>query len=138
MPLWKIYHPEAAFSDDDKRAIAERLTGLYRDLPPFYVGVVFEVVAKTSFYIGGQPADDFVRIAVDHIARQINDDDIRQQFLAAIGRLLAPYIADRGLRWEIHIDETPFNLWAIQGLRPPVPGTPAGEVWRLDNKPSAY
>ena len=26
MPLWKIYHPENAFSDDDKQAIAERVT----------------------------------------------------------------------------------------------------------------
>ena len=33
MPLWKIYHPENAFSDDDKQAIAERVTALYTDLP---------------------------------------------------------------------------------------------------------
>jgi phenylpyruvate tautomerase PptA (4-oxalocrotonate tautomerase family) len=138
MPLWKVYHPENAFSDDDKHAIAERITGLYRDLPPFYVGVVFEPVPRTSFYIGGKPTNDFVRISVDHIARQINDDGIKQKFLAAIGQLLAPYIADRGLRWELHIDETPFSLWSIQGFRPPVPGTPEGEKWRADNKPSAY
>ena len=35
----------------------------------------------------------------------------------------------------MHVDETPFSLWSIQGLRPPVPGTPEGE-WRLDNRPS--
>jgi phenylpyruvate tautomerase PptA (4-oxalocrotonate tautomerase family) len=138
MPLWKVYHPENAFSDDDKQAIAERITKVYRDLPPFYVGVVFEPVPKASFYIGGKPTDDFVRISVDHIARQIHDDQIKKMFLAAIGQLLAPYIADRGLRWELHIDETPFSLWTIQGFRPPVPGTPEGEKWRTDNRPSAY
>jgi phenylpyruvate tautomerase PptA (4-oxalocrotonate tautomerase family) len=137
MPLWKIYHPETAFSDADKQAIAERLTGLYRDLPPFYVGVIFEAVAPRNFYVGGKPADDFVRISVDHIARQIKDDETKQKFLSGIGRLLAPYIADRGLRWELHIDETPFSLWMIQGHRPPAPGTPESEKWRADNSPSA-
>jgi phenylpyruvate tautomerase PptA (4-oxalocrotonate tautomerase family) len=127
MPLWKIYHPENAFSDEDKQAIAQRITAVYGDLPRFYVGVVFEAVARTSFFIGGEPADDFVRISVDHIARQIRDEETKTRFLA-----------DRGLRWEMHVDETPFSLWSIQGLRPPVPGTPEGEKWRTDNQPSPF
>ncbi|AOZ09723.1 4-oxalocrotonate tautomerase [Cupriavidus malaysiensis] len=111
---------------------------VYRDLPSFYAGVVFEAVPKSAFYIGGKPANDFVRIAVDHIARQINDDETKQRFLAAVAKQLAPYIAERGLRWEMHVDETPFSLWTIQGIRPPVPGTPQGETWRTENRPSAY
>ncbi len=138
MPLWKVYHPENAFSAADKGAIAERITALYRDLPPFYVGVIFEAVPKASFYVGGRPTDDFVRISVDHIARQITDDAIRAAFLAALAKILAPYVADRGLRWELHIDETPFGLWTIQGFRPPIPGTPDGEKWRIENRPSAW
>jgi len=137
MPLWKFYHPENAFSDDDKHAIAGQITAIYRDLPPFYVGVVFEALAKTNFYVGGTATNDFVRISVDHIAREIKDDDVKRRFLAAVGQILAPYIADRGLRWEMHIDETPFSLWTIQGFRPPVPGTPESEKWRMDNRPSA-
>src|SRR5256885_8260904 len=81
MPLWKIYHPENAFSDEDKQAIAQRITAVYCDLPRFYVGVVFEAVARTSFFIGGEPADDFVRISVDHIARQIRDEETKTRFL---------------------------------------------------------
>jgi phenylpyruvate tautomerase PptA (4-oxalocrotonate tautomerase family) len=127
MPLWKIYHPENAFSDEDKQAIAQRITAVYGDLPRFYVGVVFEAVARTSFFIGGEPADDFVRISVDHIARQIRDEETKTRFLEG-----------RGLRWEMHVDETPFSLWSIQGLRPPVPGTPEGEKWRTDNQPSPF
>ncbi|MEX3894031.1 hypothetical protein [Paraburkholderia sp. BR10954] len=30
----------------------------------------------------------------------------------------------------MHVDETPFSLRTIQGLRPPVPRTPEGEKWR--------
>lgn len=138
MPLWKIYHPENAFTDEDRQAIAQRITAVYGDLPRFYVGVVFEAVARSSFFIGGEPADDFVRISVDHIARQIRDEETRLRFLEGVRRQLSPYIADRGLRWEMHVDETPFNLWSIQGLRPPVPGTPEGEKWRTDNQPSPF
>ena len=136
MPLWNIYHPQDAFSNEDKQAIAERITALYTDLPKFYVGLVFHPVPSSSFFIGGERADDFVRISVDHIARQIHEDETRRRFLGAVGRLLAPYVADRGLRWEIHIDETPFGLWTIQDMRPPVPGTPQSEQWRADNRPT--
>jgi phenylpyruvate tautomerase PptA (4-oxalocrotonate tautomerase family) len=138
MPLWKIYHPENAFSDEDKQAIAQRITAVYGDLPRFYVGVVFEAVARTSFFIGGEPADDFVRISVDHIARQIRDEETKTRFLEGVRRQLSPVSADRGLRGARHVDETPFSLWSIQGLRPPVPGTPEGEKWRTDNQPSPF
>lgn len=97
---------------------------------------MFHPVPSSSFFIGGERADDFVRISVDHIARQIHEDETRRRFLGAVGRLLAPYVADRGLRWEIHIDETPFGLWTIQDMRPPVPGTPQSEQWRADNRPT--
>lgn len=138
MPLWKIYHPEGSFSAADKKSIAERITGIYRNLPRFYVGVVFQEVPKDSFFIGGEAADDFVRIWVDHIARQFNDEGLKARFLGAVNKLLSPFIADRGLRWEMHVDETPFSLWTIQGLRPPMPDTEAEIRWRSENRPTAY
>jgi phenylpyruvate tautomerase PptA (4-oxalocrotonate tautomerase family) len=137
MPLWKIYHPENAFTADDKRAIAKAITAIY-PLPKFFVGLVFQEIPKHSFYIGGEPADDFVRIWVDHIARQFVDESLKERFFAAVNRVFAPYIADRGLRWEIHVDETPFSLWRIQGLKPPMPDSPAEQKWRAENKPSPY
>jgi phenylpyruvate tautomerase PptA (4-oxalocrotonate tautomerase family) len=138
MPLWKFYHPEGAYSPQDKQAIAERITGVYRMLPKFYVGVVFQEIPKTSFFIGGEPADDFVRIWVDHIARTFDSEEMKGRFLTAVGQLLAPYIEDRGLRWEMHVDETPFSLWTIQGIRPPLPNTEAEKLWRAQNRPHAY
>jgi len=137
MPLWKIYHPENAFTEQDKKSIAEGLTAIY-PLPKFYVGVVFEQIPKHSFYIGGEAADDFVRIWVDHIARQMDNDAIKERFFAAVNKLFAPFTTDRGLRWELHVDETPFSLWRIQGLRPPLPNTAAEKKWRDENKPSDY
>ena len=69
MPLWKIYHPVGAFSAEQKKGLSEAITALYSRLPKFYVGVVFQEVAAESFYVGGEPADNFVRIWVDHIAQ---------------------------------------------------------------------
>jgi len=136
MPLWKVYHPEEAFSSEDKQAIAQRITGIYRELPPFYVGVIFEAIPKSSLYIGGEPANDFVRISVDHIARTLNEDEKKQQFLDFVAKRLAPFIAERGLRWEMHVDETPFSLWTVDGYRPPLPGSPDEIRWRTENRPS--
>lgn len=135
MPLWQIYHPEPAFSAADKRAIAQKVTALYQDfLPRFYVNVFFHALPPGSAYLGGEPADDFVRVTIDHIARAMDNDAEQQQFLAACTRILHPYIAARGLRWELHVDETPFSLWTIDGLKPPAPG----ERWRKENRPSAW
>ena len=40
MPFWKIYHPVGAFTAEDKQALSQRITELYRALPKFYVIVV--------------------------------------------------------------------------------------------------
>jgi hypothetical protein len=46
--------------------------------------------------------------------------------------------ADRGLRWEMHIDETSFALWTIEGFRPPTRGAPAAKQWQTDTRLSPY
>jgi phenylpyruvate tautomerase PptA (4-oxalocrotonate tautomerase family) len=138
MPLWKFYHPEGAFSAEDKQAIAGKITRIYRMLPSFYVGVVFQPAPKDSFFVGGEPADDFVRIWVDHIARTFADEEIKVRFLTACAQAFAPHIAERGLRWEMHVDETPFSLWTIQGLRPPPPGSAAEARWIAENRATPY
>ena len=32
---------------------------------------------------------------------------------------IAPFVKGRGFDWEFHIDETPFDLWSVQGYQPP-------------------
>ena len=136
MPLWKLYHPPGVFSPQDKQHLAERITALYRRLPKFYVGVVFQEVAADSFFIGGQPASKFVRIWVDHIARTLPTPEIRKWWIGQCDAALAPYIRDRGLDWEFHIDETPFELWSIQGIRPPKADTEDEKRWIAENRPT--
>lgn len=137
MPLWKIYHPEDAFTPEQKKGLSEAITGLYSArLPKFYVGVVFQPVPADSFYVGGEPATNFVRIWVDHIARTLPTAEARTWWIGQCDKALKPFIADRGFDWEFHIDETSFELWSINGMRPPLPDTEDEKRWRAENRPS--
>ena len=138
MPLWKIYHPEDAFTVEDKHALSQAITALYSRLPKFYVGVVFQAVAKDSFFVGGEPADKFVRIWVDHIARTLPTPEAKAWWIKSCDEAMAPFIRDRGFDWEFHIDETPFDLWSIQGLRPPPANSEAEARWIAENKATPY
>ena len=62
--------------------------------------------------------------------------EIRAKFIQMVDEALAPYVRDRGLNWEYHIDETSYELWSIQGYRPPLPGTEDEVRWRAENRPS--
>jgi phenylpyruvate tautomerase PptA (4-oxalocrotonate tautomerase family) len=140
MPFWKIYHPVNAFTADDKRELSKRITELYRGLPKFYVIVVFQEVAPESFYMGGEPAHNFVRIWADHIARSFPPDarKLKAKWMGWAEKALAPYIKDRGRDWEIHIDETPFDLWQVQGMPAPPPNSEYEKLWLEQNKPVPY
>jgi phenylpyruvate tautomerase PptA (4-oxalocrotonate tautomerase family) len=136
MPLWKVYHPVGAFTAHDKHQLAERITALYSRLPKFYVGVVFQEVAQDSFYVGGKPVGNFIRIWVDHIARTLPTAELRTWWIAQCDATLSPFVRDRGFDWEFHIDETPFELWSIQGIRPPPADSEDERRWIQDNRPT--
>ncbi len=137
MPLWKIDSPVGAYSPEDKRELAERITDEYArvGLPRFYVNVLFTELAKESFLIGGVPADDFVRISVDEIARSV-PDEAKVLWMKRLRKTVAPFTSERGLRWELHIDDTPNDLWLLNGFFPPAEGSEDERRWVLENRPS--
>eukprot|EP00877_Chromochloris_zofingiensis_P014135 jgi/Chrzof1/8976/Cz03g31180.t1 len=138
MPLHRIYHAEGVFSSADKKAIAQRVTGVYKKLPPFYVVVVFIAVDKDSFYIGGEPNDRFVRITTQHLARTNIGKERQAQVVQELEEAFAPYVRDRGLDWELHIDEMDRETWRENGLRPPMPDTADERMWKEANRPLPY
>ncbi|MEJ2864782.1 tautomerase family protein [Actinomycetospora flava] len=135
MPLWTIHHSAGCLDLDDRQALASGITELYGILPAFYVGVVFSEAAPGSLFIGGTARARFVRLAVDQIARTLPDAAARDRWIEKVGDYLTPFMADRSLDWELHIDETSRDLWLIQGMRPPGAGTPGERLWAERDAP---
>ena len=104
-------------------------------LPRFDVNVLFTELPKESFLIGGEPAEDFVRISIDEIARSV-PDGAQALWMKRIRKTVAPFTTERGLRWEVHIDDTPNDLWLLDGFFPPAQGSEDEKRWALENRPS--
>ncbi len=140
MPLWKIYHPAEAFSIADKKILSERITSVYAGIPipKFYVVILFEALAQDSCFVSGEPHNRFIRFKVDQIARTLPGPIIREWWIRTIDEIIAPFVKDRGYDWEISIDETPFDLWSLQGEIPPPFESAAEKRWVKENKASPY
>ncbi len=136
MPLWNLHCNENAYSTEDKQSFAEAITGIYASvgMPRFYVSVVFHEIPRNSLFIGGVARNDFVRISIDHIARSTLPED-RQKMLNFLNSHIDPFVKDRGFEWELHIDETPRDLWTVQGMFPPPSGSEEEQRWARENRP---
>lgn len=141
MPYWEIFTPENAYSDQDKEALSAALTKVYVDfvnLPEFYVVIRFHEMPENTMYVGGRPKNNFVRIVVDHIARQMDDPEFRKLAMAVFEDTIAPFVRERGFDWEIHIDETAIDLWRVQGLIAPPEDSEMEKLWARENRPVPY
>ncbi|KAL6246683.1 hypothetical protein RBB50_005990 [Rhinocladiella similis] len=147
MPLWRIFSHPQTFTLDQRSALAKKVTDLYmsRGLPAFYVNVIFIDVDEKATFIGGEPRSNFVRIAVEQIARTMASPDTEQgqkqrtAWMDMINDTLKSSIIDRKeLDWELHIYETPRDLWRVQGMDPPPAFSDAEKEWTEKNKPVPY
>ncbi|SFM79515.1 tautomerase family protein [Nitrosomonas communis] len=140
MPLWKIYHPVGSFTTEDKKSLSERITNVYASvpIPKFYVVIIFEEITKDSCFVGGELHNKFIRFKVDQIARTLPGPVIREWWVKTLDEVIAPYVKDRGYDWEISIDETPFDLWSLQGEIPPPFESIAEKRWVTENKAGPY
>ncbi|CAF1034672.1 unnamed protein product [Adineta steineri] len=140
MPLHRIYHPLSAFSSSDKQKLSERITALYTDrgLPAFYVVILFTPIESESFFVGGKPTDKFVRIVVQHLARQLPNEEAKKQFSERYENAIAPFIKDKGYDWEVHVEEVPPEMWRENGLIPPIKFPEIEKEWARQNKPIPY
>ncbi len=125
MPLWLVFHPEGTFiTPESKQAMAADITTLYTTagLPAFYVGGNFSTLPHTNIFVGGKNTQErpFIRFMVDHLAVHFGDDAERKlRVVNKLDALIKPHVADKGYDWEFHIDETPRELWKINGFIPP-------------------
>jgi phenylpyruvate tautomerase PptA (4-oxalocrotonate tautomerase family) len=139
MPMWHVHYPKGVYDAADRKALANRVTELYHErirLPKFYVSVAFHEFDPEHFFVGGEPAERFVRIWIDQIARQNTDPDRQRRWMRTLNDWLSAFLADRGLNWEIHVDNTPTEFWTIDGYLPPAAGSEDERRWLAENKTS--
>ncbi|RYO42797.1 hypothetical protein AA0111_g705 [Alternaria arborescens] len=145
MPLWRIYSHPDTFTLDQKRGIAAAITKHYDVLPAFYVDVIFVDCKEGNVWVGPESKTNFVRIVVEQIARAMPSPDTaegrawRTGWMDKINETLRPYILDRKeLDWEMHISETPRDLWRVQGIDPPPTDSEAEKSWKAKNYAHPY
>jgi hypothetical protein len=87
MPLWRVFSHPSAFNTEQRRGLAKSITKLYvdRGLPAFYVNVIFIDVGDDKVWIGGEPKTNFVRIAIEQIARTMPNPDTEEGRAARTG-----------------------------------------------------
>jgi hypothetical protein len=136
MPLWNLHCNENAYSTEDKMSFAEAITGIYASGGDASILCLSRLPRDTaaSLFIGGVARDNFVRISIDHIARSTLPED-RQKMLNFLNTHIDPFVKDRGFEWELHVDETPRDLWTVQGMFPPPSGSEEEQRRARENRP---
>ncbi|CUA68947.1 hypothetical protein RSOLAG22IIIB_08200 [Rhizoctonia solani] len=136
MPMHRIYTTPGLYSPTEKKALAEAITKIYQGLglPAFYVVVLFLDLPKDSFYIGGETNDNFVRFNVQHVAKAFPDKESKLGYMKAYEAVLKPFTADKGVDWEVNIDEADPLTWNINGMSPPAFGSEGHKLWVGLNK----
>jgi phenylpyruvate tautomerase PptA (4-oxalocrotonate tautomerase family) len=140
MPLWTVHHPTGTYTAEQKRDFARDVTAYYTriGLPTFYVVVVFQEHEAESFLVGGEPAPRAVRVVVEHIAVHLGGSESMKQAARTLDAVIARHTAARALYYEFHVDETPRELWMVDGLEPPPFGSRAEAEWAARNSPAPW
>jgi phenylpyruvate tautomerase PptA (4-oxalocrotonate tautomerase family) len=140
MPLLRFYLSPNLLSAEEKKDLSQKLTAIYtfRGLPAFYVNVVFLEIPPGSLYVGGEPADDFVRICIEHIALKFPSEERQQLYMKKLDDIIMSIFDPKGLRWEYHINETPRELWKIQSIIPPPHQSEGEQKWFRENRATVW
>lgn len=141
MPLWQIHHPKGIFEDEaTKKALVDDITKVYTSigLPAFYVVVRFFPAGKGELWYGGKQStaqEPFIRISIEHIAVQLQDSDENyHKSTRRINQALKAQVADKGYKYEFHVDETERRLWKVNGMNAPPYKSEEEKRWALANE----
>ncbi|KAJ7474878.1 putative oxalocrotonate tautomerase [Mycena latifolia] len=138
MPLHRLFAPKGLYSPKDKEAIAQAITNVYTGppafLPAFYVVVLFIDLDAGDFFVGGKSTDKFLRIGVEHIARNFTDNSQKREFMDRYERALAPFTKGRGIDWEVQVVDEDRLLWNENGMAPPEANTEEEKIWKRENR----
>lgn len=64
--------------------------------------------------------------------------ELRAGNLDALEACWAPLFKERGLHWEMHIEQHERDLWRVEGLDAPSPGSEEEKLWVRENRAVPY
>ncbi|KAF8208955.1 tautomerase enzyme family protein [Mycena galopus ATCC 62051] len=134
MPLHRIFVPNGLYTPADKEALAQAITNVYPQLPPFYVVVLFIDLDSTNFFVGAKTTERMMRITVEHVARTFNPECVKRGFMDHYEAALAPFTKARGIDWEIQVTDCDRLLWNINGMAPPAENSEEERLWKQENR----
>lgn len=74
-------------------------------------------------------------ITINHIARQLPDEESRKKFLGAADKILAPVFEGGDWVWEYFLIESSRDLWKVNGMVPPETDSELERIWREEGFP---
>ncbi|KAE8358945.1 putative oxalocrotonate tautomerase [Aspergillus caelatus] len=140
MPRWTFYLSPNTLTQEEKGTIARKVTDLYIGLgiPAFWINVFFHEVGEGNFYSGGKYPPNAVFFHMDHAARKIASEEVRDEFIRKVNDIVRPILDPKGIKWEYNIYEHLRDNWRINGMIPPMDHPEVLEEWRERNAPVVY
>lgn len=137
MPLWDIHTSGPLFNPEEKQELAKKITQIYALLPAFYVRVRFTEHALGATFSGGEADTKFVHLQIWHLARHFQSTEQKQGFLKRMDAVVTPTMEGKGLEWEYTVNESPRDLWKMNGMVPPEANSEMEKEWKRVNRPMA-
>ncbi|KAJ3830701.1 putative oxalocrotonate tautomerase [Lentinula raphanica] len=121
MPFHRFYCTANLYTKAEKQAIARSITDLYAKvpIPRFYVVINFIEVGEDNYYVSGEPAGRFVRIHVQHLARNLQTFEEKREFMERYEKVLEPFTKGKCIDWEVQVSNEDPVFWNWNGVRPP-------------------
>jgi len=153
MPLWRVYSAPNLLSEAEKASLSATITKSYTQygIPSFYITILYVPLDPSDVHGGSTyPNPNFIRITVEQIAHKLPDGET-DEGAARWDKVMSPLFDNLGLEfevlnkqrtllgetdllWEISIQETPQDLWQIQGLRSPPARSERETTWRKEKR----
>ncbi|KAF7159502.1 hypothetical protein CNMCM5623_004840 [Aspergillus felis] len=83
---------------------------------------------------GGEAPNALTTVAIYHIARTFDTQEIQDMFFKTLDDILRPILKPKRIEWEIGIYEGNRDYWRINGLIPPATGSELEKKWFAANK----
>ena len=140
MPVWNFSTAPAVFSREEKEQLASNITDIYLKvgLPEFYVNIHFTELPLDSFYVGKKSSKTTAFLSIIHGARTFQNKQQQDNFMERVDNILRPVLEPKGVNRELVVQETSLELWRMNGLVPPPPGSEQEKEWVRYNKPVKF